>query len=255
MATTLTFEHPLNERARTQMRLEHLFEKLAFLQPQDNPWASRALIETLLDIATISSRADIKTELIKELDRQAATLERVRDKPGVSRKALEGYLAEINTAVEGLRNLERPIGQGIRENEFLKGVAQRGSLPGGTCGFDLPQYFHWLARPVRERDRQIALWTEDLAPVKAAIHLLLDFIRRSGSPRRVIAHEGLYQESLESPAPAQLIRIAVEADPSLFPEISGHKNRFAIRFLRGGIEEAPEPIRDDLEFSLTCCVL
>ena len=111
MATTLTFEHPLNERARTQMRLEHLFEKLAFLQPQDNPWASRALVETLLDIATISSRADIKTELIKELDRQAATLERVRDKPGVSRKALEGFLAEINTAVEGLRNLERPIGQ------------------------------------------------------------------------------------------------------------------------------------------------
>ena len=94
MATTLTFEHPLNERARTQMRLEHLFEKLAYLQPQDNPWASRALVETLLDIATISSRADIKTELIKELDRQAATLERVRDKPGVSRKALEGFLAE-----------------------------------------------------------------------------------------------------------------------------------------------------------------
>ena len=67
-------------------------------------------------------------------------------------------------------------------------------------------------------------WPEDLAPVRAAIHLLLDFMRRSGAPRRVLAHEGLYQESLESPAPAQLIRITVETDPSLFPEISGHKN-------------------------------
>jgi len=255
VATTLTFEHPLNERTRTQLRLEHLFEKLAFLRPQDNHWASRALIETLLDIATISSRADIKTELIKELDRQAATLDRVRDKPGVSRKALDGFLGEINAAADGLRNLERPIGQRIRENEFLKGVGQRGSLPGGTCGFDLPQYYHWLARPVRERDRQIALWTEDLAPVIAAIRLMLDFVRRSGAPRRVIAHEGLYQESLESPTPAQMLRIAVDADPSLFPEISGHKNRFAIRFLRGGIEDAPEPIRTDVEFSLTCCML
>jgi cell division protein ZapD len=255
VATTLTFEHPLNERARTQMRLEHLFEKLAYLQPQDNPWASRALVETLLDIATISSRADIKTELIKELDRQAATLERVRDKPGVSRKALEGFLAEINTAVEGLRNLERPIGQRIRENEFLKGVAQRGSLPGGTCGFDLPSTITGWPGPcasvtVRSPSGP-RTWRPSEPPSTCCSTSFAAAAPRAGSwPTK-----GLYQESLESPAPAQLIRIAVEADPSLFPEISGHKNRFAIRFLRGGVEEAPEPIRDDLEFSLTCCVL
>lgn len=255
VSTTLTFEHPLNERARTLMRLEHLFEKLAHFQPQDNPWASRALVETLLDIAAISSRADIKTDLIKELDRQASNLERMRDQPGVSRRALEGFLADLQNSAEGLRNQERPIAQRIRENEFLKGVTQRGSLPGGTCGFDLPQYHQWLAKPDRDRHRQIAFWTEDLIPVREASRLLLSLIRGSAAPRRVWAREGLYQESLDTAVPAQMIRIAIDKNPDLYPEISGHKNRFAIRFLRDGGQEAPAPIRDDVEFSLTCCVL
>lgn len=255
MTTPLTFEHPLNERVRTLMRLEHLFQKLAYLQPQDNPWASRALVEALLDIAIISSRGDIKTELIKELDRQAANLERMRDQPGVNRKALNGFLGEINTAAEALRTQEFPIGQAIRDDELLQGVAQRGSLPGGTCGFDLPEYHHWLGQPMRERHRQVTLWSEDLEPAKAAISLQLSLIRASAMPRRVLARQGLYQESLEAPAPVQMIRILVDGDTSLFPEISGHKHRFAIRFLRGNGQAPPEPIRDDLEFSLTCCAL
>ena len=255
VAITLTFEHPLNERARTLMRLEHLFEKLSFFQPLDNPWAARAMVETLLDIAAVSSRADIKTELIKELDRQSTNLERFRDQPGVNRKALDSSLSELNAVAEGLRNQEGPVGQRVRENEFLKGVAQRGSLPGGTCSFDLPQYHLWLSRPFRERDHQVSLWMEDLVAVRNAIQLLLSYIRTSAAPRRVQAREGLYQESLEGLAPAHLIRIAVQGDPLLYPEISGHKNRFAIRFLRTSDQDAPEPIREDLEFSLACCVL
>jgi len=252
--TTLTFEHPLNERARTLMRLEHLFEKLAHFQPQDTPWASRALVETLLDIAAISSRADIKTELIKELERQASNLERMWEQPGINRRALEGILGDLHSRAEGLRAQEIPIAQRIRENEFLKGVSQRGGLPGGTCGFDLPQYHQWLARADRERNRQIALWVEDLIPVREANRLLLSLIRASAAPRRVWAREGLYQESLDTPVPAQMIRITMVKNPELYPEISGHKNRFAIRFLRDGGQEMPAPVRDDVEFSLTCCV-
>lgn len=255
MSNTLIFEHPLNERARTLMRLEHLFEKLAFFQPLDNPWAARALVETLVDIAAVSSRADIKSELIKEFDRQTTSLERYRDQPGVNRKALEASLRELGTAADGLRAQDRPIGQRIRDNEFLKGVVQRGSLPGGTCGFDLPQYQLWLSLSYRERESQVISWTEDLVPVRTATQLLLSYIRASAAPSRVLAREGLYQESLDTPQPAQMIRIAIKSDPLIFPEISGHKNRFAIRFLRGGTQEPPMPVREDLEFTLTCCVL
>lgn len=255
MSTTLIFEHPLNERARTLMRIEHLFERLAFFQPLDNPWATRAMVETLVDIAALSSRSDIKTELIKELDRQTANLERFRDQPGVNRKALDASLSELGAAAEGLRTQDHASGQCIRDNEFLKGVAQRGTLPGGTCGFDLPQYHLWLSRPYPERERQVARWIEDLVPVRTAIQLILSYIRASASPRRVMARDGLYQGSLETQMPAQLIRITIQGEPPLFPEISGHKNRFAIRFLRGNDEGPPEPVHEDLEFTLTCCVL
>ena len=42
MSKQLTFEHPLNERIRTFLRLEHLFKKVAHFLPQDDHWASRA---------------------------------------------------------------------------------------------------------------------------------------------------------------------------------------------------------------------
>jgi cell division protein ZapD len=70
-----------------------------------------------------------------------------------------------------------------------------------------------------------------------------------------MARDGLYQDSLETQMPAQLIRITIQGEPPLFPEISGHKNRFAIRFLRSNDEGPPVPVREDLEFTLTCCVL
>ena len=67
MSTELTFEHPLNERIRTFLRLEHLLDKVVHFLPQEDAWASRAAVEGLLDILAVTARADIKTELLKEL--------------------------------------------------------------------------------------------------------------------------------------------------------------------------------------------
>ena len=54
--------------------------------------------------------------------------------------------------------------------------------------------------------------------------------------------------------PAQLVRVTLIGGLSLFPEIRGHKNRFSIRFLSSGKVERPVQCRDDVAFTLTCCV-
>lgn len=254
MSKQLTFEHPLNERIRTFLRLEHLFEKVGHFLQQGDPWSARAAVAGLLDIVSITARSDIRSELLKELDRNMTTLNRIRRQPGVDLETLGRVLEDLQGASAGLHALPGQVGQRLREDEFLKSIAQRSSIPGGTCSFDLPQYHHWLTQPPEARRERLEEWMQGLRPVSNAISLVLSLARSSATPRKVTAESGFFQEALDVQAPAQLVRVTLDSEPSVFPEISGHKNRFSIRFMASDQAERPAQYRDDVSFTLTCCV-
>lgn len=254
MTQQLIYEHPLNERTRTFLRLEHLLAKAAHFAERDDPWDTRSAIEAILDAAAVTGRSDVKGELLKELDRHTATLNRVRRQPGVHTETLDRILANLATAAGDLRAAGGSLGQGIREDDLLKTVAQRTAIPGGTCSFDLPLYHRWLAQPAATRRQRLAQWLEELESARNAIGLVLSLTRTSSAPRPVTAPLGFFQEALDSEAPAQMIRVGVNGDGRLYPEISGHKNRFSIRFMEDSEGERPMQSRDDVPFSLTCCV-
>ncbi len=250
----LLYEHPLNERIRTFLRLEHLFGKAEHFAAGDDPWDTRSAIDALLDISEIAARVDIKNELLKELDRHASTLNRIRLQPNVHKNTLDRILSDLGKAVGGLQHVTGQIGQITRDDEFLKSVAQRRAIPGGSCSFDLPIYHRWLAQPGTVRRDRLSDWMADLEPAKAAIALVLSLTRTSAAPRAVTATMGFFQEALDSHAPAQMVRVGVNGDGRLYPEISGHKNRFSIRFMEVAVGTRPVQSQDDVEFHLTCCV-
>lgn len=254
MSDKVVFEHPLNERIRTFLRLEHLFKRISHFLPQPEEWSTRAAVEGLLDILGITSRADIKTEILKELDRHTAVLERIGRQPGVDAQALSRILEDLENVAEKVYGLEGQIAQPLRKNDFIKSIVQRSSIPGGTCSFDLPQYHHWLTQPHPIRQRRMQAWTRDMEPIRDAIALLLSLARGSNVPEPAVATAGFYQGTLNNQAPVQMIRIELAQELGLFPEISGHKHRFSIRFLEAEDTERPIQTDRDVKFSLTNCV-
>ncbi len=254
MSTLITFEHPLNERIRIFLRLEHLYERLAHFVHQFDPFATRAAIEALLDITAITARSDIKNEILKELERHLGTINRIADQPGVDSNALEQVLSDLDDAVDGVHRMSGPIGQSAREDEFLKVIAQRSSIPGGTCSFDLPHYHYWLIQSPEVRQTRFDHWLHDIKPAINAIQLALSLIRGSASPRRVMADGGFFQEALNPQAPVQMLRVGLDASDALYPEISGHKNRFSIRFMSVEPRGRPFQHAENVSFKLTCCV-
>ena len=254
MSNQMIFEHPLNERIRTFLRLEHLFEKVEYFAPQPEHWNTRAGIEGLLDILSITARADIKTELLKEIDRNLSTLARIGNQPGVDPSALRGIMSDLEDAAAGILDLNGPIGADARENEFLKAVSQRSAIPGGACSFDLPYYHFLLTQPEEVRATRMRNWLAPMQPVSTAIGLLLSLARTSANPRALVAESGFFQEALDTQAPAQLVRVGIAPELPLFPEISGHRNRFSIRFMHANGAARPAQMREDVEFHLTCCV-
>lgn len=255
MARFITFEHPLNERTRTFLRLEHLFKQVDFFLPQESVWAVRGAVGALLDIVGIAARSDCKSELLKELERNHTNLARIRHQRGVDQQVLGQVMEQLERNSARLVALEGPIGQSLRENELLKAITQRSMIPGGSCSFDLPQFHYWLEQPPEQRQGELLGWVHTLQPVRDALVLLLSLTRGSCGPRPLTAPQGFYQDTLDAQLPHQMLRISIPQEAGWYPEVSGHKQRFTIRFLGNGEGPRPIQVQTDVDFLLTCCVI
>jgi cell division protein ZapD len=252
----VTYEHPLNERVRNLLRLELLFRQAIHCQAGETAWDSRLFISTLIDILAVLSRSDLKTELIKELERQQISLGKLRDKPHIDREQLAAILKHLDTLRCAIHATSGPLGQELRENDFLTAIRQRSTIPGGTCDFDIPAYHLWLSRPVRDRKSDQERWLESLRLTRQGVDTLLQMIRTSARMSGETAPAGGYQRNLEPDLPYQMVRIALEPDLPFFAEISGGKHRFTIRFMeRSSDGQRAQQIKQDVKFELACCAL
>lgn len=252
----VVYEQPLSERIRSFLRLEYLFERANHQLYAGDPWSSRSTLESIIDVLSVLSRADIKKELIKELERYAAKLESLARNPNVDQARLESVLERIRSVLYRLRNLDSAIGHELRYNELLNAVKQRNSMPAGTCNFDLPAYHYWLRLPSEDRIRDLRNWLSSFDLLHEAVSLCLSLVRESATETRELAIAGFFQKNLETSTPCQMIRVSLPRDAGFFAEISAGRHRFTVRFMAFG-EPSSRPVQsnEDIEFDLLCCVI
>jgi len=250
----VTYEQPLNERIRTLLRLEFLFEQAGAHTYRHSTWDNRAAINTLFDIINIFSRTDLKTEIMKELERQAQFLEKLAQNPQVDKSRLENVLDEMDVLIDRLHNLTAQD-MDIRGNEFLSNIKQRSHIAGGECDFDLPAYHFWLSQPEEKRVLDMQHWMEPFSPIQQSVNLVLRLIRESAQSSQETAEAGFFQKSLDANSACQMIRITLAGDTPYFAEISGGKHRFTVRFLQSNFNERPSQTDQDVKFQLACCML
>ncbi len=251
----ILYEHPLNEQCRTLLRLSHLFEQFEYHLSRDNLLSSRSALASLLDVVAILGRADLKSELIKTLEKQHRNLAAMASKQGVDPIRLEQILEDISSLSQKLKSNTCQLGQSLRTNEFLKTINQRLVIPGGSFEFDLPQFHFWLHRPHAERVLQLDGWRHEVQTVQDATDLLLSLIRGSNHPKQAVGRQGLYQYSLDSQRSVQLIQVMLPQDTQIYPVISGNKHRFCVRFMRSNDWERPGQVKEDIPFALKICLI
>lgn len=253
---TVCYEQPLNERARSLLRLEFLFDQVQHNLAGCSTWDSRAALQGLFDILALTGRNEFKGDLLKELERHAATLGRLRLNPDVHAATLDQVLAEIGRVIDRIHRLDNAALEAVRQTDFLNAIHKRCHTPGGACRFDLPGLYHWLQRDSEIRAQYLREWLAPFAPLWDAVALILRLIRDSAVPQPEIAYRGFFQRGLDSSTPHQIIQVLLPAGGTLFPEISGGRHRFTIHFL-----EQPDPNRRavqstaDVPFELACCAI
>lgn len=251
----IRYEHPLNERIRTLMRLEDLVGRALFFARQDAAHEHHAALLALFEIIDVAARADLKSDLLQELERQRQLVLSWRENPSIVQEALSGLIAEIEGAASNLLAFTGKIGQHVRANEWLMSIKQRSGIPGGVCEFDLPAYHYWLHRDLESRKEDLVQWLSPLEPIREAVMIVLRFLRESGKTSTQIASMGLFQQILTSPKPAQLLRITLDRDLPCFPEISANKYALNVRFVQPDQSGRSTVYEKDVEFDLTFCAL
>ncbi len=247
------YEYPFNESIRTMLRLEHLFDRLGQLMRRDEAVDHHFALVTVFEIMDVASRADLKSDLLKELERHRSLLQGYRGNPQISEAALDEVIARIDHAFDGLNQLPGKAGQALTGNDWLMSIRSRISIPGGTCEFDLPGYYAWQQHPAERRRADMSRWTASLMPLAEALHVLLGLLRDSGAPQRVVAVSGQFQQSLPQGRTYHLMRVRLADDTPLVPEISGHRLMALVRMMQPEADGRLRQSASDTEFELTLC--
>lgn len=250
----ICYEHPLNERIRTLLRLEDLFNKIDFFSNKDDATEHHALLIILFEIIEITNRADIKSDLLQELERQKQALEVLRRNPNISEATLNETLDSIRTTFRDMLNLPSKVGQHLRENEWLMAIKQRVGIPGGMCEFDLPSYHHWLQSDPEYRHQDLKAWLEPLAPIRNAFDMVLYLLRNSGKTFEFTATQGIFQYP-GTEYTAHLLRLRTDKNLPCVPEISANKYALNIRFVSSKTGQKIKLYDSDVPFALTFCNL
>lgn len=254
MSTAIIFEQPLNERIRTFMRVEELYNRCIYCMQQNNSWDSHFALSTLIELIGLTARGDLKRELIKEVKRQLTTLEQLSNIPSLDKNKLGVLVKDLTDLINDLDVQQGQILGHLKDNDFINSIKQRATIPGGTCDFDLPAYHYWLTQPANDRNAIITNWLEPFKLIHNTVTQCLGLIRDSAEINEQTAANGFYQRNLDPNQPNQLVRVFIDKEHQSFPEISAGKHRFSIRFLtQADPNQLPVQVTKDIPFKLACC--
>jgi cell division protein ZapD len=250
-----SYEFPFNERIRTLLRLEDLFGKILLNVAAGHQHNHHSALISLLQMLDIVDRADLKMDLVQELDRQRLAMQNLRGNPVIAENVLDGILKEIGASSTTLRSDNAKLGQHLRENEWLMSIKQRTGILGGVCQFDLPSYHHWLNLSDSQRKRDFDGWLARLNPMHDAIKTILHILRGSGLATSHHVDSGFFQQMLGGAKPAQMLRIELNDDCPCFPEVSANKYAINVRFFALDFVQKPKQCDHEIDFKMTLCNL
>lgn len=250
-----SYDYPFNERIRTLLRLEDLFTKVLHNMAAGHEYHHHCALLSLFQILDVIDRAELKADLLQELDRQKIVMTSLLGNPSIAEKVLTDLIGEIENTSKALRQNTTKLGQTLRDNDWLMSIKQRAGIPGGVCEFDLPSYHYWLGLDEERRRQDLDNWLQPLISIYDALRIILHILRGSGNTVELTAVNGVYQQMLGGSKPAQMLRLQVDDDVECFPEVSANKYAINIRFNSLDYAQKPRACDKNVNFTLTLCNL
>ncbi|CAH0534439.1 Cell division protein ZapD [Vibrio stylophorae] len=239
------YEHPLNERVRSYLRAEQLIQKING-HPQHQDCCSYAFFQPLFDFLELIEQSNLRSDLIRDLQRWQQQLVQWRNLPQVDSITLNALQQQLDQNIETLQQQRQPT-HGLRSDRVLSALKPRMSIPAGSCDFDVPVFGYWRQLPDMEKQSQVHHWLESLQPLIQGLKLWFQLTRESQSFERHLAQQGVYHVECEG---SQLLRIRIAQQHQCYLMVSAHPKRSTLRFLPWNEQDK---VASQIPFELALC--
>lgn len=224
-STEHRYEHPLNERMRSALRLEYLFNEYRKLEKQ--PELRREVVLVICDLLSLLSRSENWSELSQDLQREIDTLEQLRTAPLVDTDKLQAFTDTLRSAQKELSTT--PTSK-IRIPKLLLAIMQRATVPGGLAPADMPAFTNWLTQDAASQHADITEWMSILNRYEKALCQYLKIVRGRAEARDIKIEQG--HTVIQCKPRHLLLQIFIPDGKNYYPEVTGGRQRLSIR-LRG----------------------
>ncbi|GAA5139197.1 cell division protein ZapD [Thalassotalea piscium] len=245
----ILYEHPLNERIRSYLKLEQMFTQLKASITVDAKVSYHIYFNAMFSIIDTLERNDIRGDLIKDLEKLEQNLVIWSKSPEINDSALQENLKNVVELICHLR-AKSPQWCQVKNDQFLMSLKQRYAIQGGNCSFDLPQLQFWLNQPGTSIEQSMSSWLNLFNQIDKALALILKFIRQRVLFEPISSESGFYQDSGEG---VLLLRIRVAHNAPYYPTVSGNKFRYSIRFMAPCEQLGKRYYSQSTDFELARC--
>lgn len=223
---TITYEFPTNQQTRKFLRLEQLFKTVRELMEFREKPSQKAALFRLMEIVDFFERNDIKSELIKELERLHQTMLELSENPAVDTSKLNYFINQLAKLSQSLTQQGRPSDQ-LKHDKFLTLVRQKWSLGASLCSFDAPQISYFIEKGSDYTYEKISGWFNDIKIYRTSVNVILRLYRESGAFKNAITSGLNYQENMDSKI--KIVAIKLPIDIAYVPEMSVGVHRMSLQ--------------------------
>ena len=214
----IKIEFPITEKIRKYLKLEYLFNQYDFfIKQKHNKYISNVIFNIIFKLNANAARADIKVELINDLQRIANKYKHHDEEATKLKKRLE----KINSFSS----------YSLNSNKMMQELKVRSESPIGINDIDFSKYKIWNElQNTRSRNMFYKNLSKDLLAIKESIYFILRIIRKQTSKENLIANDMMAQIKLDPLIRFDLLTISLKTIVSYEASISANKYAININF-------------------------
>ncbi len=228
------YEHPFGERVKMLMRLEAIFMQLENCQLVRDEYETQMYLRALFELLNITKRYELRSLLLKELERLRVVLSQLQDNEAVVAENIHNVFNELEDCKRLLHELDSKKIEAVRNIEFLNIVKLRSIHEIGSYFFETPELKYWLLQPAESRQELLKTWLLPLLVYEKTAKFMLNLLRNSAEEEEVIAEKGMYIRStrIRTGSIQRLLLIEIDKTFDVYPSVSGDAYRYVIRFMQ-----------------------
>ena len=214
----INVEFPINEKYRKYLKIEYLFNQYHFfIKQKHSDHITNILFQLLFKLNTNAARADIKVELINDLQR-----------------IITKYKTHIDEAAKFKKSLEKinsfsPFG--LSGNKMIQELRVRSESPQGINDIDFSKYKLWNElQNTKSRNIFFKNLFKDLIIIDESLSFILKILRKHSTKQILTANNMVAQLKLDPLVKFDLLTINLKSNSIYEPSISANKYAININF-------------------------